>query len=246
MDDKRAEINREIDKPMDGLNPDWIESQVDELFSEEGYTVKISKREIRKSANSIIRQGKNKESKRTYSLFSKRLATCMAVVIIVGLTIAVSANTSFIADGIKWLNDKFNIYTEVPSDSDSKFSDDINNLFNNNVYKLPRSIPDTFSATDFYTNQRSKECTDICFQMIGNQQSMNFIISDYTNSDAVSATIPSVNTNLRTQLQVGDITVSVFNIDEAYTAYYICGNTAYQISGNMPYDDFIDILKSIN
>ena len=82
--------------------------------------------------------------------------------------------------------------------------------------------------------------------MIGNQQSMNFIISDYTNSDAVSATIPSVNTNLRTQLQVGDITVSVFNIDEAYTAYYICGNTAYQISGNMPYDDFIDILKSIN
>lgn len=246
MDDKKAKINHEINKPFDKMNLNLIEAEVNDLFSKKGYTEQISKRQIRKSANFIIRQGTHKESNAVYSLPSKRLTACMVIAIIVVLTIAVSANTSLIADGIKWLNNKFNIYTEAPSDGDLKSSLDVKSLFNSDDYKLPRNIPDTFFATGFYTNQRSEECTDICFQMIDNQQNLSFIISNYMNPEAASATVPSVNADLCTQLQYESITISVFNIDEIYTAYYICGNTAYQISGNMPYDDFINILKSIN
>lgn len=246
MVDKKSNINDEIDKPFEEMDLDRIEAQVNKLFDEEGYNVQISKREIRKSADAIIRKGKKADPHSSYSLSTKRLTVCLTVGIIVALTIAVSANTSLIADGIKWLNNKFNIYTEAPSDSDFASSLDVKGLFNSADYKLPRNIPDTFSATGFYTNQRSEECTDICFQMIDNKQSLNFIISDYTNLEAASATAPSVNADLCTQLQSGNITISVFNIDEIYTAYYICGNTAYQISGDLPYDNFINILKSIN
>lgn len=246
MADKKSRINEEIDKPFEEIDLDLIEEQVNELFAEEGYTGQISKREIRKSANKIIHNRKNRKTDCGYLRSSKRLTACVVIAIIKTLTVAVSANTSFIADGINWLNNKFNIYTEAPSDSDPESSANIKNLFNNHDYKLPRNIPATFSAIDFYTTQRSAECTDICFQMIGNRQSLNFIISNYSTADAVSATVPSINADIRTQLQVGNITVSVFAIDEIYTAYYVCGNKAYQISSDMTYEDFINILNSIN
>lgn len=250
MADKKSKINDEIDKPFEEMDLDLIEAQVDELFDEEGYTVQISKKEIRKTANSIIRKTKNKKTKANNSFSQRYLTVCVAITILVALTFAVSANTSLITDGIKWLNNKFNIYTEAPSDSSVESSTELNyqieSLFNNNSYKLPRSIPNTFSATGFYTNQRSAECTDICFQMFGNNENLNFIISDYINAEVVSASAPSIDASLCTQLEVCNITISVFSIDKTYTAYYIFGNTAYQISGDMPYDDFIDILKSIN
>lgn len=246
MADKKSRINEEIDKPFKEIDLDLIEEQVNELFAEEGYTGQISEREIRKSANKILHNRKNQKAGCGYLRSSKRLTVCVVIAVIITLTFAVSANTSFIADGIKWLNNKFNIYTEAPSDSDPESSANVKSLFNNHDYKLPRNIPDTFSAIDYYTTQRSAECTDICFQMIGNRQSLNFVISNYTTAGAVSATVPSINADLRTQLQVGNITVSVFAIGENYTAYYICGNTVYQISSDMTYDGFVNILNSIN
>lgn len=250
MDDKRYQINNEIDKPLSDMDVDLIDAQVNELFEKSGVDIKITQKEIHKQTASIIRKSKKQQITPNKSVPTKRLTICVAVILIIALSLAVSAKTSLIADGIKWIHNKFNLCTGVTSDNETETSDSvkkqIEDFFNNDAYKLPRNIPNAFVATNYYKNERSAECTDICFQMVGNNQNLSFIISNYSNAEAISATAPSIDAELCTQFQVENITISVFNIDKTYTAYYISGTTVYQISGNMPYDDFVDILKTIN
>ena len=250
MDDKRNQINNEIDKPLSDMDVDLIDAQVNELFEKSDVDIKITQKEIRKQTASIIRKSKKQQITPNKSVPTKRLTICVAVILIIALSLAVSAKTSLIADGIKWIHNKFNLCTGVTSDNETETSNSvkkqIEDFFNNDAYKLPRNIPNAFVATNYYKNERSAECTDICFQMVGNNQNLSFIISDYNNAEAISATAPSIDAELCTQFQVENITISVFNIDKTYTAYYISGTTVYQISGIMPYDDFVDILKTIN
>ena len=42
MDDKRNQINNEIDKPLSDMDVDLIEAQVNELFEKEGVDIKIN------------------------------------------------------------------------------------------------------------------------------------------------------------------------------------------------------------
>ena len=58
MDDKRNQINNEIDKPLSDMDVDLIEAQVNELFEKEGIDIKITQKEIHKQAASIIHKSK--------------------------------------------------------------------------------------------------------------------------------------------------------------------------------------------
>ncbi len=149
MDDKRNQINNEIDKPLSDMDVDLIEAQVNELFEKKkALTLKSLRKKYTKQVASIIHKSKKQRTAPNKSVPTKRLTICVAVILIIALSLAVSAKTSLIADGIKWMHNKFNLYTGATSDNETEASDtvkkQIEDFFNNDTYKLPRNIPDAF------------------------------------------------------------------------------------------------------
>ena len=72
MDDKRNQINNEIDKPLSDMDVDLIEAQVNELFEKEGVDIKITQKEIRKQAASIIHKSKKQRNRICRRFIHKR------------------------------------------------------------------------------------------------------------------------------------------------------------------------------
>ena len=83
MDDKRNQINNEIDKPLSDMDVDLIEAQVNELFEKEGVDIKITQKEIHKQVASIIHKSKKQRTAPNKSVPTKRLTICVAVILII-------------------------------------------------------------------------------------------------------------------------------------------------------------------
>lgn len=233
------EINNEIDRASNDMDINSIEKKIDDYLGSE--SPKISKTDSAKMADTIIAQ--HQSTKKKSKAHSRNKASIIiAAALLLSLTVVASANHFYIADGIKWVKEKLNICTsEVPLNDEAKQQAD--NLMNQ--YKLPQNIPSEYIPKDYFVYNRSDECIDLCLEYIGEGSYLNFIISKYSNSGLVGIEMPIDSTEIKEQIHVGDILVTICCIDETYTAYYTYENCAYQIAGNMPYEKFVNILNSI-
>lgn len=233
------EINNEIDRSPNDMDIKSIEKKIDDYLGSEA--PKISKTDSAKMADKIFAQHQ-RAKKKSKTHYPNKASIIIAVALFLSLTVIASANHSFIADGIRWVKEKINIcMSEVPLDNETKQQADI--LMSQ--YKLPQNIPSGYIPKNYYVYQRSDECVDLCLEYIDEGRYLNFIISKYSNSDLAGIETPINSTEFKEQLIVDDIRITVCCIDEIYTAYYTYENCTYQITCNMSYDEFVNILNSI-
>lgn len=240
------EINNEIDRPANEVEVESVEKMID-LYLESAVP-KISDNDAKKTADTIIAQYHIKGTTAP-SHYSKRIAIIVVAALLFTSVVVASASHYRITDGIRWVCEKLNICTSEPtSDSslllqEAKQQSDI--LLADKNYKLPQSIPSNFIPKSYYNNQRSNECTDLCLEYVSDGAYINIIISQYSSRNTSGIEIPNEHTEVKEQINVNDVVITICSINEVYTAYYIHENCAYQITTNMSYDEFINLLNSI-
>lgn len=231
-------INSELEKGIDEMDTELIDRMIDETLK--CNYKKPSKIKIYKMSNKIIKNIRNENKK--ISTFKYAVAVHLVIVIlIISSVVFVSANKDFFEDGYQWLKNKL-ICSSV--DENSIAAKRARDVLNSDAYSLPKSIPSEFVVTNYYIYERDEECSDICIDMANSGYYLNFIISEYPVTET-SVQTPVMDTDLKEQMLIDDLTISVFEFDDSYSVYYSCANLTYQISTNMTYDEFVFILKSI-
>lgn len=240
-DDLMKKINKELDKSIMEMDMDLVEKYLQEIQQQ---TI-VDTKAMDRMSDKIIRDHKKSENeqKEPQHSFRKRVITTVAaMILIITCFVTVTAHKSAITDGLRWIGSKLHICS-APFESEMNKAAKL--YFNSNEYALPSDLTDRFSARHISENKR-KECTDTCIEMINSRYYINIIITTvYNEQDLKDIEAPSKNMEPKEQIIIDDIPILTFDIDGVYTAYYTFENKTYQLTSDMDYDYFMKILQTI-
>lgn len=238
-----AELDLELEKPEAEIDTEKIDRIVAALSEDIEVPADAGKR----AYQTIIKKNHIEPSKISKKKTKHHILLVAAILLLISTCIfTVSANPDFFIKGLRQIGNKLKLYTVVSNaeSTSNEFTQQFTELLASKDYALPKAISN-MQITRFEKNNRAEECTDICLELIDETNYLNIIISTYENSKTGNFEAPANNIEPYDQFAVGKITVTVFQVDDVFTAYYAHRNHTYQITSDMEKQDFYDILQQI-
>ena len=236
-----AELNHELESSVETMDTNKIEQLIEALSGD----IKVTASDKKDIYRKIVREAKANRAQERKSRTKLSPLLVAAIILLLSVSVfAVSANYEKIMDGLRWIGDKLIVRTTNTTETNMQLQQQLDELINSKEYILPRTISN-MSIINITADERDDECSDICLEFAYKNGYWNLIISTYEDSRIANFEAPATNIEPFDQFAVGEITVTVFKVDNVLTACYSYKNHSYQITSDIDESDFFGILQQI-